>query len=141
MGHHNKPYHGNGRAKKQQKRRGYINCHHLIWQRKDWSEEYAHKLRELACFKVYIPAETLHKLIHEEMWGIPCPNEVICRIVYDEVMGDLSTGKMMGDKWNSVLYRLEYLAEKFEALAPLTAKAIRVEKRIIELWYRERRRQ
>jgi hypothetical protein len=66
------------------------------------------------------------------MWGIPCPNEVICEIVYDEVMGDLSAGKMMGDKWNSVLYRLEYLAGKFEALAPRTAKALRQEKLIID---------
>lgn len=141
MGHHNKCYRQNTGGKNRHRKGDYINCHHLVWPRKDWNGEYAHNLRELSCFKVYIPAETLHKLIHEEMWGIPCPNEVICRIVYDEVMGDLSAGKMMGDKWNSVLYRLEYLAEKFEALAPRTAKAIRVEKRIIELWYRERRRQ
>lgn len=138
MGHHNKPYHGNGRAKKQQKRRGYINCHHLVWPRKDWNGEYAHNLRELSCFKVYIPAETLHKLIHEETWGIPCPNEVICRIVYDEVVRDLALGAV-AEEWDSLPFRLEYLAGKFEELAPRTAKAIRQEKLIIERWRKENR--
>lgn len=137
MGHHNKCYRY-GKASNAKGRGDFTNCHHMLWRRTEWSEYYAHKLRELSGFKVYIPANTLHKVIHEKMGGIPCPNEVICRIVYDEVVRDLALGAV-AEEWDSLPFRLEYLAGKFEELAPRTAKAIRQEKLIIERWRKENR--
>lgn len=52
------------------------NLHHLLWLRAKWDKNtYARAIRHNWYFKVLIPAETLHKAIHQEIPnGIPMPS-------------------------------------------------------------------
>lgn len=60
----------------------YEDTHHLLYQRKHFSQGYAHKLREHWYFKVEIPMNTCHRELHSTIHDIPCPNGSLCKKAY-----------------------------------------------------------
>lgn len=62
-----------------------LNRHHLLWTRKKWRRGYGGKLRCFWYLRPSIPAETLHRYIHENMVGIPRPNELLCQSALEQL--------------------------------------------------------
>lgn len=91
-----------------------VKCdkHHLLWPRADWSKgTYACKLREHWYFQVFIPAETVHAVLHKEIMCIPVPKETEAKGLYFRVRELERQGKI--SKTDAISSRLNLLESGF----------------------------
>lgn len=117
----------NKRRKKRKNRRiecPYIkDCHHILWQKNKWKQGSIRKLRDHYYCKIYIPRNTLHRYIHQDIVEIPVPREMdakaaLWHLDYLERFGAIS------DK-DPFEKRLIVLIALFECVAQPTADALK----------------
>lgn len=115
--------------KKKARDRGTVNTHHLCWPRKCWNTGYAHAIRQHWYFSVEIPANTLHKYIHEQMECIPVPDGMTARGAYEQVVLLEKQGALHPEA--SVETRLSLLIALFDCAAQPTADGFKKQLRIV----------
>lgn len=85
----------------------YMDCHHMLWQKRHWKQGYARLLREHEFFKVMVPQQTLHRLIHSKIHDVPTPNGKDCKRAYYLLVFELREGRLSMDMRPS--QRLDFL--------------------------------
>ena len=123
-------------AKKKKKRRSSYpragnssNSHHLLWQRRKWDRGDLRVLRSHPYCIVEIPANTLHRQIHEHLRQIPPPSQdnakrVLWHLKYLQDRGGIS------DR-DSLEKRLKVLIALFDCSEQPTADALRKQLEIV----------
>lgn len=106
------------------------NGHHLLWTRRNWRKGYAGKLRSYWYLKAKIPADTLHRHIHENMVGIPRPHEAICQQALEQLK-ELARREVIHSD-DSIQNRLKLLIFILDTGDSPTANALREQLRLIE---------
>lgn len=125
------------RRKKRQKRK---NCnspkvtkvrdrHHLCYQRHKWNRGSLLVLRDYWYCKVFIPRDTLHKMIHLNVFDVPVPSESGARSALEQ-LGYLEKFGAITD-FDSIERRLDLLASLFDCSDQPTADAFREQLRIV----------
>ena len=108
-----------------------FNNHHLLWERKRWTKHaWANKLRTHPYYIVRLPAQAVHRVIHEELSHIPVANEALCRYAYEVTNIQLEAGTLNYD--DKPTKRLMVLIRVFEGASEPTAKALREQQRIFQ---------
>lgn len=106
------------------------NSHHLLWQKRRWAYGDVKALRRHPYCIVEIPAETLHRAIHEGMNTIPIPRQesaksVLWHLRYLERFGGISDA-------DPIEKRLKVLIALFDCSEQPTADALRKQLKIVE---------
>ena len=125
--------------KKKRKRSSYprainaSNSHHLLWQRRKWDRENLRILRNYPYCIVEIPANTLHRRIHENIRQIPPPSqenakEALWHLQYLEKHGGIKAN-------DSIEKRLKVLIALFDCSEQPTADALRKQLEIVREFY------
>ena len=110
------------------------NCHHCLWIGKKWNAgHYSRMLRNYWYFKVYIPANTIHKLIHQEMVEIPVPSEDVCRMVYYDILAMENRGEITPE--DPIWERLQLLIDQIGDNCPTTTYALSKQVQILKEFY------
>lgn len=115
--------------------RNPLDRHHLLWTRRKWRGGYAGKLRAFWYLRVSIPRVTLHRYIHENMVGIPKPNESLCRGAL-EALEELDRRGVL-KKEDSINKRLRLLICILDTGDSSTAKALKKQLELVELYPKE----
>lgn len=110
--------------------RNPLDRHHLLWTRRKWRGGYAGKLRAFWYLRVPIPRATLHRHIHENMVGIPKPNELLCKSAL-EMLEELDRRGVL-HKEDSIELRLKLLICMLDNGDSPTARALRKELELVE---------
>lgn len=117
----------NKRHKKRKNRRiehPYVkDCHHILWQKNKWKQGSIHKLRDHYYCKIYIPRNTLHRYIHQNMAEIPVPRETDARTVLWHLNCLEKSGAVSNE--DPLEKRLIVLIALFECIAQPTADALK----------------
>ena len=122
-------------AKKKKRRSSYpragnsSNSHHLLWQRRKWDRASLKVLRSHPYCIVEIPANTLHRRIHENLRQIPPPSQenakrVLWHLDYLEKRGGIKPN-------DPVEKRLKVLIALFDCSEQPTADALRKQLEIV----------
>jgi len=86
------------------------NLHHCLYIGRHWDAgRYSRLLRNHWYFKIYIPANTLHRLIHQEVFNIPVPSEETCRHIYYTLLSMEDRGELSNE--DSLVTRLHLIIE------------------------------
>lgn len=122
-------------AKKKRKKRGNSSrygkdFHHLLYQRRHWSQGYARALRNHPYMGKMIPRDSLHSLIHSKIHDIPCPNGRECRMAYEEVVRREREG-LIDVLHDSCEQRLDLLIEIWEDKCPATVAVLKWQRDLI----------
>lgn len=105
------------------------NSHHLLWQRRKWSYGHVKALRSHPYCCVEIPANTLHREIHEAIRGIPVPSQdgaerTLQHLRYLEKFGGIS-------EQDPIEKRLRVLIALFDCSEQRTADALRKQLKVV----------
>lgn len=105
------------------------NSHHLLWQRRRWDCGAVKALRSYHYCIIDIPANTLHREIHENINQIPPPSQenarrVLWHIQYLERFGGIS-------ERDPIEKRLKVLIALFDCSEQPTADALRKQLEIV----------
>lgn len=114
----------------------HYDIHHLLFQRKHWSQGYAHALREHPYMKVLVPMETLHRGLHAKLHDIPVPNGEYCKVAYLELCRRLEAGLLNMD--DPPWVRLTFLIELWEETCPATVALLEWQKQILYKFYNQK---
>lgn len=122
------------KKKRKKKRSSYpCNCgnnsHHLLWQRRLWNKGAVKTLRSYHYCIVDIPANTIHRKIHESIRAIPVPRQesaerVLWHLQYLEKFGGIKSN-------DSIEKRLKVLIALFECSEQPTADALKKQLSIV----------
>lgn len=122
------------RRKKEAHRRNGKDQHHLCYQKRYWRKTPgALLLREFHYCKVYIPRDTLHKLLHNHILEVPVPKDVNALAALTQLRL-LEQAGAIGDHDN-IEKRLQLLAALFDCTEQPTADAFRAQARIAHEFY------
>lgn len=109
-----------------------LNSHHLLWTRRSWRKGCAGKLRSFWYLRVPIPASTLHRQIHENMVGIPRPNEALCQSALEQLK-ELDRRQILR-KTDPIQLRLGLLICLLDTGDSPTAEALKEQLRLVEAY-------
>lgn len=122
------------KKRKKKKRSSYPrtsgnNSHHLLWQRRMWNYGDVKALRSYPYCIVDIPANTLHREIHEELRSIPVPSQygaerALQQLRYLEKFGGIS-------EQDPIEKRLKVLITLFDCSEQETADALRKQLKVV----------
>ena len=135
MSKRKKRYYKRRKYRQRKARSNRCDLHHLCYQKRYWRIGYLGELRKFWYCTMYIPQETLHHEIHEEIKHIPVPKGLNAK-------GALEQLRML-EKHNAIHEydpldkRLMLLAALFDCCEQPTADAFRKQQRIAEQFYRE----
>lgn len=62
------------------------DIHHICYIRRSWNSGYPRKIRDHPYFKISIPRDTLHRMIHSELKEIPVPSELAAKSAYEQIL-------------------------------------------------------
>lgn len=101
----------------------------MLWQRRKWDYGDVKALREYQYCIIDIPAQTLHREIHEKVWQIPPPSQenaraVLWHLQYLEKYGGISAK-------DPIEKRLQVLIALFDCSEQQTADALRDQLKIV----------
>lgn len=105
------------------------NKHHILWQRRYWSNGYLKALREHEYLVVEVPVNTLHHQIHAEMSGIPTMRPSSAKMVLDELTRLQNFGALRLDE--PISKRIELLIFMLDGIEAATVKALKKQLRIV----------
>lgn len=113
------------RIKKERHPRSLYDTHHLLWRRHDWEVESgaSRALREFWYCRILIPRDSLHRIIHEEVFRIPVPNEYLCEDCLEQLKR-LEAVNAIHDS-DSIIKRLEILICCLDTGDSPTAEALK----------------
>ena len=124
--------------KKKRKRSSYpkaggSNSHHLLWQRRKWDKGDLRVLRSYPYCIMDIPANTLHRRIHENIRQIPPPSQenaksALWHLQYLERYGGIKPN-------DPIEKRLKVLIALFECSEQPTADALKKQLEIVHEFY------
>lgn len=108
--------------------------HHILFQRKSWSGGYKGELRRYWYCGAFIPKNTLHHYIHEELSRVPVPRESSCK----EVLYHLRLLNKQGviHEEDSIQKKLRVLIALFDCIEQPTADALRKQLEIVDRYYK-----
>ena len=104
----------------------------MLWQKRHWKQGYAKLLREHEFFKVMVPQQTLHRLIHSKVEAVPMPDGVSAKMAYDE-LAKLFVEGVIHDS-DTIERKLIIAIKLFSKLSPLTAEALSEQLRVFYSW-------
>lgn len=107
--------------------------HHILFQRRYFSNGYAKRLREHPYCGSYIPKDTLHRLIHSEIANIPLPDDKYCKQALEAINSWLESGYISLD--DPIEKKILTITRCFNATAPKTANALRFQHEIVSKFY------
>lgn len=127
-------------AKKKHRKRQHFNpsikdLHHLLYQNRHWNLPWEKRLRNHEYCKMYIPRDTLHRMIHEHIGDVPAPGDQACKVAYEAINSWLDAG--FASYNDDLPTRLENLRICFAAKYPATAEALEKQKQIVLAFYAE----
>lgn len=70
------------------------NLHHLIFQARHWNQGYAKMLRDHWYFKIRIPQDTTHRIIHSRLHDIVMPGGSLCKSAYQHLLDAEKAGQI-----------------------------------------------
>lgn len=108
--------------------------HHLLYQRRHWDSGYAKALRNHPYMGKKIPRNTLHRIIHEKLHDIPCPNDSICRKVYLALLAEEKAGRI-DPKHDTIEQRLDWLIAQLLEDCPATVAILKWQRDIVSKFY------
>lgn len=109
-----------------------MNHHHILWPRRKWIKGYAGKLRCYWYLRPLIPADTLHRHIHENMVGIPRANELLCESALEQLK--LLEERHAIHDTDSLRLRLELLICLLDTGDSPTAKALQQQLELVDAY-------
>ena len=112
------------RARKQQNtNNGQRDCHHIFYQRRNWSRGALTVLRQFHYCKVYLPKNTVHRMIHVCVGNISPPKPVNA----DEALKQLRCLEKYGAISDSdgIEKRLKVLIALFDEVEPGTTLGLK----------------
>ena len=122
------------KKRKKKRRSSYPRCsgnnsHHLLWQRRKWNCGDVKVLRSYPYCVVDIPANTLHRAIHDGMKQIPPPSQdnarsVLWHLRFLEEYGGISDN-------DPIEKRLQVLIALFDCSEQPTADALKKQLKIV----------
>lgn len=127
MSKRRKKYHK--RRSRAKRRINTVDKHHLCYQRRNWRRPGLRALREHWYCKVYLPKNTLHKLIHVYVPDVPAPGEASARIALEQ-LGYLEKYGAISES-DPVERRLQLLAGLFDCVEQPTADAFRKQLQVV----------
>lgn len=111
-----------------------FNLHHILWIRRKWDKaSWSHKLRNHPYMKVSIPKDTLHKWIHQAVYEVPIPREIICQKAYEEIERLYKFGAISDN--DNIIKRLDLLIFILKYVADDTVAALEAQKEIATRFY------
>lgn len=124
------------KKKKRKKRRSSYprisgnNSHHLLWQRRQWAHGDIKALRTYHYCIVDIPANSLHRYIHENMRSVPIPSQesakrVLGHLRYLEKYGGIS-------ERDPIEKRLKVLIALFDCSEQRTADSLKKQLKLVQ---------
>lgn len=121
-----------GGRKKRQKH--WRNEHHMLFPAADWRQShFGQKLREHRYFRRFIPENTLHKYIHQEVFSIPVPPGRVCERAYREFLRRYDH-HLIDANHDTLERRLQLLIDLFSG-CPSTVKALKEQQRVAIKFY------
>lgn len=113
------------------------NVHHLCWIGARWNSHYHTKLlRNYWYCQVYIPKNTLHRWIHQDIPnGLSVPSETTARSVYNRLLEMEKLGELSPK--DNIIVRLELLISLFGDNDPATVRGLEQQLRIANQFYRK----
>lgn len=117
------------RNNKPRRQNNAMDKHHLCYQRHKWGRGNLLKLREYWYCKIYLPKDTLHKMIHLNVPDIPAPKDLSAKSALEQ-LGYLEQFGAISE-FDSIERRLELLASLFDCCDQPTADAFREQIRIV----------
>lgn len=109
--------------------------HHMLWVGAVWNKcYYAKLLRNYWYSQIYIPKNTLHKWIHEDIRsGLPVPSETTCRAVYNQLLAMEKCGELSPK--DPIWVRLQLLISLFGDNDPATVYGLQRQLNIVTKFY------
>lgn len=103
--------------------------HHLCYQRKKWGRGALASFRDYWYCRMYIPRDTLHKMIHLEVPNVPPPSESSARAALEQLGYLEQYGSIT--EFDSLERRLDLLAALFDCSDQPTADAFRAQLEVV----------
>lgn len=119
------------KKKKTQVNHKAFDCHHLLWEKRMYSQGYARSLREHPWLRIYIPRDTLHRWIHHNMRCIPVPDGKDARKCFELLMRMERVGEL--DYNANIFVRLNFLIEHL--VSEDTVNALKKQRQVISEFY------
>ena len=111
---------------------GY-DYHHILFQGRHWKQGWAHTLRHHRYCGMYIPQQTLHRIIHAKIHDIPTPHGKECRQAVEALNSWLEAGYISLD--DRLDKRIENIAKCFRAKCPATTAMLDWQHDIVSKFY------
>lgn len=108
---------------------GENNRHHLLWPRVEWSTGSVKELRQFWYLVVEIPKDSLHRVIHDELSGIPPIDGSNAKKIL-KILKILSTEGIIHHD-DPIEKRLAILISLSNYLSPETVKALKEQLSIV----------
>lgn len=109
------------------------NRHHCCFIKAKWKGRYTSAIRDFHYCIIPIPRDTLHRLIHLNVYEIPVPSELAAKRAYENLLLLDENGALSND--DSIEMRLMLLAALFDRSAPATAKGFRDQLAVAHKFY------
>lgn len=119
--------------KKKRKSSNALNRHHILWQQRHWNYGYAKIIRNHEYLVVPIPANTLHREIHEYVGDIPVPKVRHIKEALDEINRLLKLGAISLD--DPLLNRIDLLIFMWDYVEPDTVTALKKQRKVVARFY------
>lgn len=111
---------------------GYCDKHHIFYQRKHYNKQLA-ELRNFSYCSVYIPKNSLHRLIHEALRDVPTPSVVNARDALAQLRALMKYGAISEN--DPIELRLTVLIALFDVAEERTTKALRKQLAVVRNFY------
>lgn len=122
------------KKRKQARRRSQDDCHHLCYQKRYWCKTPGTlSLRRHHYCKVYIPRDTLHKILHNHILTVPVPKEINALGALEQLRLLERYGAISDE--DNIERRLQILSALFDCVEQDTADAFREQARIAHEFY------
>ena len=113
-----------------------LNCHHILWQARNYNSGWAKRLREHWYFKKMMPEKTLHKQIHAKINDVPNPGGYACKKAFIALENALNED-LVSDT-DTAEERIDFLLSVWEyERYPRTVVALWQQRQIISNFYKK----
>lgn len=107
-----------------------LNTHHLCFIRRNWGRKYAKAIRQFYYCQIELPKDTVHRIIHEKLYEVPAPREVVAKYAYEQLLLLQKYGALHEN--DPIEKRLMILAALFDCVEQPTADAFRKQLEIVQ---------
>ena len=120
--------------KKLRKNHSDKDFHHILFQKRHWSQGYAKALREHPYMGKYIPRDTLHRALHSKLHDIPVPNGKECKLAFEALVRAEMNGDINVEE-DTIEQRIAFLINLWRDKCPATVAMLEWQSQIIAKFY------